>query len=331
MYTITLIPGDGIGPEVINSARRVIDAVCGNILWEEVMAGQCAIPDFGEPIPDTVIESIKRNKVALKGPLTNIVGKGFRSPNVTLRTKLDLYANIRHARHFEGVPTKWPGADLIVVRESTEDSYAGVEQMVGNDSAIAIKFITRQGSERVIRKAFEYARAWNRKKLTISVKANIMKMTDGLFLRTGQEVAKDYPDIQYDETIIDALCMHLVRKPEDYDVIVTENCYGDIVSDLAAGISGGLGLGHGVNMGEECAVFESVHGSAPKYTNMNKVNPTAMILSGVLMLRYLKETEAADRIENAVAKVLREGKALTYDLGGNASTSEMTDEIIRNL
>lgn len=331
MHRVTLIGGDGIGPEVINAARMVIDATGVDIEWDEVFAGQCAIPEHGCPVPEATLESIRKNKVALKGPLTNVVGAGFPSPNQTLRRELDLYANIRHAKHFNGVSSNWPGVDLIVVRESTEDVYAGQEQMVGPDAAIAIKYITRRGSERVIRKAFEYARSNGRKKLTVSVKANMLKLTDGMFLRVGRQVAAEYPDIEFDETIIDALCMHLVKKPKEYDVIVTENCYGDLVSDLAAGLAGSLGLGYGAIYGDDIAVFEAVHGSAPKYANMNKVNPGAMILTGALMLKHIGEHGAADRIQSAVERVIEEGKTVTYDLGGSAGTREMTDAIIKYL
>lgn len=331
MHKVTLIHGDGIGFEVVEASRKIIEATGIDIQWDVRKAGQVAIPEFGDVVPQSTVESILETKVALKGPLTNIVGSGQRSPNVGLRNALDLYANIRHAKHFPGVPSKWEDVDIIVVREAMEDVYAGAEQMVGPDGAVAIKFITRQGTERVVRRAFEYAIANDRKKVTASVKANILKMTDGLFLKVAREVAKEYPQIEYSETIIDALCMHLVKNPYDFDVIVTENCYGDIVSDLTAGLAGGLGVGHGVNLGEGLAVFEATHGSAPKYEGLDKINPTAMILSGALMLRHIGEEEKADMIYNAVQKVLKEGKVVTYDLGGTAKTSEYTDEIIRNL
>lgn len=331
MYNVTLIHGDGIGFEVVESARKTIEATGVKINWELAKAGQCAIPEYGTVVPSQTIESIKKNKIALKGPLTNIVGSGFRSPNVTLRNELDLYACIRHSKYFQGSPSKWTCIDLITVRETMEDVYAGAEQMVGPDAAVAYKFITRRGSERVIRKAFEYARKENRKKLTVSVKANILKLTDGLFLKVAREISKDYPDIEFNETIIDALCMHLVKNPEDYDLIVTENCYGDLISDLAAGLAGGLGLGYGVNLGDDIAVFEATHGSAPKYEGLNKVNPTALILSGALMLKHIGETENANRIETAVKAVISEGKYVTYDLGGTATTSEMTEAIIDKL
>ena len=331
MYNVTLIHGDGIGFEVVEAARKVVEATGVDINWELAKAGQCAIPEYSTVVPKETIELIKKNKVALKGPLTNIVGAGFKSPNITLRNELDLYANIRHAKYFEGSPSKWTCIDFITVRETMEDVYAGAEQMVGSDAAVAFKFITRKGSERVIRKAFEYARKENRKKLTVSVKANILKLTDGLFLKAAKDVSKDYPDIEYDETIIDALCMHLVKDPQNYDVIVTENCYGDLISDLTAGLAGGLGLGYGVNLGDEIAVFEATHGSAPKYEGLNKVNPTALILSGALMLRHLGEKERAIRIEDAVKAVISEGKSVTYDLGGEAGTKEMTEAIIAKL
>lgn len=332
LYKVTLIPGDGTGPEIVAAAKAVIEATGIPIEWEVVQAGQCAVAEFGEPIHQAVVDSIRKNKVALKGPLTNIVGSGFPSPNVTLRQKLDLFANIRHAKSFPGAGSKWDNVDLIVVRESLEDSYGSKEQMIGEDAAIVTKFITRKETERVMRKAFDYARALGRKKLTVSVKANILKLTDGLFLKVGREVSKDYPDIQFDETIIDALTMHLVREPQRFDVIVTENVYGDIVSDLAAGLAGSLGLGSGSNYGENgIAVFEPVHGSAPKYANLDKVNPTAEILSGALMLRHLGEGAQAVRIERAVAEVIAEGKTVTYDLGGNAGTKAMSNAIIEKL
>lgn len=331
MTRITLIPGDGIGPEVVNAARQVVDALKLGIEWEEVEAGQVAVPEYGEPVPEKALESIRRNKVALKGPLTNIVGEGFRSPNVTLRVKLDLYANIRHAKYYEGVRSNFKDLDLIVVRESTEDTYAGQEQMLSDDVAVALKFITKKGSERVVRKAFEYAIANGRKKVTASVKPNILKLTDGLFLKTAREVAKDYPQIEFDEVIIDALCMRLVLMPEAFDVMVMPNVYGDMVSDLTAGLVGGLGVGPGVNYGDDIAVFESVHGSVPKYAGQDRINPTAMILSACLMLRHLGYSEGADRVENAVATVIREGKVVTRDLGGTAKTSEMTQAIIHAL
>lgn len=332
MYKVTLIPGDGIGPEIVTAAKAVIEATGTPIEWETIQAGQCAVPEFGEPIHQGVVESIRRNGVALKGPLTNVVGAGFPSPNLTLRQKLDLFANIRHAKSFPGAGSKWNNVDLIVVRESIEDTYASKEQMIGDDVAIATKFITRKGTERVMRKAFDYARMLGRRKVTVSVKANILKLTDGLFLRVGREVAKDYPDLQFDETIIDALTMHLVREPERFDMIVTENVYGDIVSDLAAGLAGSLGIGSGSNYGENgIAVFEPVHGSAPKYANLDKVNPAAEILSGALMLRHLGEGDQANRIEQAVAQVIAEGKTVTYDLGGSSGTKAMANAIIEKL
>lgn len=332
MYKITLIPGDGIGPEIVSAARSVIDATGVPIEWEVAQAGQSAVPEYGEPVPDETVQSIRNNRIALKGPLTNIVGSGFPSPNVTLRKKLDLFANIRHAKSFHGSGSRWEKIDLIVVRESIEDTYSGQEQMIGDDTAIATKFITRRGSERVIRKAFSYAKELGRKKVTVSVKANILKLTDGLFLKVGREIANEYPEIEFDETIIDALAMHLVREPERFDVIVTQNLYGDIISDLAAGLAGSLGIGSGSNYGDErIAVFEPVHGSVPKYANKNKVNPCAEILSGALMLNYLGEKEQSRRIEKAVEAVIAEGKTVTYDLGGNAGTKEMTEAIIQKL
>ncbi|NPV29021.1 MAG: isocitrate/isopropylmalate dehydrogenase family protein [Firmicutes bacterium] len=330
-YTVTLIPGDGTGPDVTRAARLVLDAVGVGIEWEVVEAGEGVIAKYGTPLPDHVLESIRRNKVALKGPLTTPVGTGFRSVNVALRKELDLYANVRPARNLPNVRSRYEGVDLVVVRENTEDLYAGVEHMVGKDAAESIKIITRPASERIVRFAFELARREGRKKVTAGHKANIMKCTDGLFLETAREVAKDYPDIEFEDRIIDALCMKLVQSPADFDVLVLPNLYGDIVSDLCAGLIGGLGVAPGANIGDEAAVFEPVHGSAPKYAGMDKVNPLATILSGVMMLKHLGELGAADRIMRAIEEVLNEGKSLTYDLGGTAKTSEMAAAIAEKL
>jgi isocitrate dehydrogenase (NAD+) len=326
-----LIPGDGIGPEISEAARRVIDATGVDINWEVVEAGEAVIEQYGTPLPEYVLDSIKKNKVALKGPLTTPVGKGFRSVNVTLRQSLNLYANIRPARSLPGIVTRYRDIDLIVVRENTEDLYAGIEHRVGRDAAESIKIITREASERVCRYAFELARKQGRKKVTAVHKANIMKLSDGLFLESARKVAEDYSDIEFEDMIVDAMSMKLVQMPENYDVMVMPNLYGDILSDLCAGLVGGLGVAPGANIGTEVAVFEPVHGSAPKHAGKNKVNPLAIILSGVMMLQHLGENKNAERIMQAVIDVLEEGTSVTYDLGGTASTSDMADAIISKL
>jgi len=330
-YNVTLIPGDGIGPEISEAARRVIDATGVDINWEVVEAGEAVIERYGTPLPEYVLDSIKENKVALKGPLTTPVGKGFRSVNVTLRQSLNLYANIRPARSLPGIVTRYRDIDLIVVRENTEDLYAGIEHRVGRDAAESIKIITREASERVCRHAFELAHKQGRKKVTAVHKANIMKLSDGLFLESARKVAEDYPDIEFEDMIVDAMSMKLVQTPENYDVMVMSNLYGDILSDLCAGLVGGLGVAPGANIGTEAAVFEPVHGSAPKHAGKNKVNPLAIILSGVMMLQHLGEDKHAERIMQAVIDVLEEGASVTYDLGGTASTSGMADAIISKL
>lgn len=330
-YNITLIPGDGIGPEISEAARRVIDATGVDILWDVVQAGEAVIPEYGTPLPAYVLESIKRNKVALKGPLTTPVGKGFRSVNVTLRQELNLYANVRPARTLPGIVTRYENVDLIIVRENTEDLYAGIEHWVGRDAAESIKIITRSASERIARYAFDLAVKQGRKKVTAVHKANIMKLSDGLFLESARSVAGEYPDIEFEDMIVDAMCMKLVQSPENYDVLVLPNLYGDIVSDLCAGLVGGLGVAPGANIGTDAAVFEPVHGSAPKHAGMNRVNPLAILLSGVMMLRHLGENAAADRVARAVVAVLEEKKSLTYDLGGSSSTSQMAEAIISKL
>ncbi len=331
MYRISVIPGDGIGPEIVKAARAVVEATGVPVEWEEVLAGQCAVPDFGVPVPEEAIVSVRKNKVALKGPMTNIVGAGFPSPNITLRVKLDLFANVRLAQTIMGAASPFTNVDLVVVRENTEDVYVGKEQMVGDDAAVALKFITRQGSRRVIRFAFEYAVKEKRKKVTVVLKANILKLTDGMFLREAREIAKDYPEIEFEETNVDAQCMDLVRKPQHYDVMVMPNLYGDIVADLAGGLVGSVGLCPGANFGRDISVFEPAHGSAPKYAGQDKVNPTAMILSAAFMLRHLGEIEAAERVARAVATVIARGEDVTYDLGGMASTSRMTEAIIDSM
>ncbi|MQL52012.1 isocitrate dehydrogenase (NAD(+)) [Desulfofundulus thermobenzoicus] len=330
-HKVTLIPGDGVGPEIALAARRVIDASGAPVEWEVVEAGEALIPAYGTPLPEPVLESIRRNRVALKGPITTPVGGGFRSVNVTLRQELNLFANVRPARTLPGVATRYQNVDLVVVRENTEDLYAGIEHRVGRDAAESIKIITREASERIVRFAFDLARKQNRRKVTAVHKANIMKLSDGLFLECARKVAEEYPDIAFEDMIVDAMCMKLVQSPENYDVLVLPNLYGDIVSDLCAGLVGGLGVAPGANIGLEAAVFEPVHGSAPKHAGKNRINPLAMILSGIMMLQHLGEEGAAGRIQEAVVTVLQEGKALTYDLGGSAGTSDMADAIIEKM
>ncbi|HEX2173155.1 MAG TPA: isocitrate/isopropylmalate dehydrogenase family protein [Dehalococcoidia bacterium] len=332
MRTITLLPGDGIGPEITEAMKLVLAASGVEIQWEEKLAGQRAVEAFGTPLPDDVIESIRRNQVALKGPLTTeIGGKGFRSVNVALRRELDLYANLRPCRTYPGVKTRYDNIDLVVVRENTEDLYMGVEHMVGNDVAESIKIITRHGSERIVRFAFEYAVRENRKTITVVHKANIMKLSDGLFLDVARGIAKEYPQIKMQDLIVDNMCMQLVQRPEDYDMLVMSNLYGDIISDLCAGLIGGLGIAPGANIGTAGAIFETVHGSAPNIAGQGIANPTALILSAVLMLSYLGETNAAQRVHDALAKVLAEGRHTTPDIGGSASTMEMGEAIVAAL
>jgi isocitrate dehydrogenase (NAD+) len=328
-HRVTLIPGDGVGPELTEATVRVLEAGDVGLEWERVEAGAAVIERYGTPLPDGVIESIRANRVALKGPLTTPVGGGFRSVNVALRKALDLYANVRPARSMVGVPAKWLDVDLVIVRENTEDLYTGVERMVGPDLAEATKTITRHASERIARYAFDYAVANGRRKVTAVHKANILKLTDGLFLESCRHVAEGYPAIEFEDRIVDNLCMQLVQKPQAYDVLVLPNLYGDIVSDLAAGLVGGLGVAPGANIGSEAAVFEPVHGSVPKYAGLDRADPTAMILSGVLMLRHLGEMDAADRIEDAVREVIAEGRAVTPDLGGTVGTQAMADAIVQ--
>lgn len=333
MRTITLIPGDGIGPEVIDSCIRVIEATGVKLKYEQVDAGESVIEKEGTPLPESVIEAIRRNRVALKGPITTPIASGFRSVNVTLRQKLNLYANLRPVKSFKGIPSRYENIDLIVVRENTEGLYSGIERYRNEEKteAEAIRLITRRACERIVKFAFDYAVKENRKKVTAVHKANILKLTDGIFLETARGVAKKYKEIKFDDKIIDNMCMQLVTKPEQYDVIVTTNLFGDILSDLCAGLIGGLGVAPSANIGDEIAVFEPVHGSAPKYAGMDKVNPTAAILSGVLMLKYIGEIRAAERISNALVKAFKEGRMLTYDLGGTAKTSEFTDYVISKL
>lgn len=327
-YNITLIPGDGIGPEVIKAARIVLEASGVKINWEIVEAGEEVIQKFGTPLPNYVIDSIKKNKVALKGPITTPIGTGFRSVNVALRQTLELYANIRPVKSYKGVPSRYSDIDLVIVRENTEDLYAGIEHKIGEDAAESIKIITRKASERIARFAFELTKREKRKKVTVVHKANIMKYTDGLFLECVRKVSQEYPEIVFEEMIVDAMSMKLVQVPNNYDVLVMPNLYGDILSDLAAGLVGGLGVVPGANIGDKEAVFEPVHGSAPKHKGKFVANPTATILAGVMMLKYLGENKAADRVEKAVVKVLEEGKYLTRDLGGNTGTVEYAKAVI---
>jgi isocitrate dehydrogenase (NAD+) len=331
-HRVTLIPGDGIGPELAEATRRVLEATGVGFDWEYQEAGEAMIAEHGTPLPEAVLESIRRNKVALKGPITTPVGGGFRSANVTLRQALGLYANVRPARSMKGLDTRYEDVDLVIVRENTEDLYAGIEHMVGPDAAESIKIITRAASERIARYAFEYAVANGRRKVTAVHKANIMKLSDGLFLESCRTVAADYEGrIEFEDRIVDNMCMQLVQKPDLYDVMVLPNLYGDIVSDLCAGLVGGLGVAPGANIGTEAAVFEPVHGSAPKYAGLNKANPTALILSGVLMLRHLGEQAAAEQVETALREVIADGRRTTYDLGGEAGTSQFADAIIERL
>jgi isocitrate dehydrogenase (NAD+) len=326
-HTVTLIPGDGTGPELTEALETVIAATGVAIEWDRQDAGLDMMERYGTPLPEHVLASVRRNRVAIKGPITTPVGTGFRSVNVALRKELDLYACLRPAKSLVGVRSRFEDIDLVIVRENTEDLYAGVEHMVGEDAAESIKIITRRGSERIVRFAFEYARAHGRRKVTAVHKANIMKCTDGLFLRVAGEVAGQYPDVDFEERIVDNMCMQLVQKPELYDVLVLPNLYGDIVSDLCAGLVGGLGVAPGANIGDEAAVFEPVHGSSPKYAGQDKVDPTAILRSGVLMLDHLGEEVAARRMEAAIAAVIAEGREVTYDLGGSAGTQAMAAAI----
>lgn len=332
-YRITLIRGDGTGPEIIEATMLVLDATGLDIEWEECLAGEVAIEKYGTPMPDDTIESIKRNKVALKGPITTPVGTGFRSVNVAMRQELKLFANVRPLRSFIGVPSKYEDVDLVVVRENTEDLYAGIEHYVDEDKTAAesIRIITKKASERIVRFAFNYARENNRKKVTAVHKANIMKFTDGLFLDTAKKVSEDFPDIEFEDKIVDNMAMQLVKNPGNFDVIVTTNLFGDILSDLCAGLVGGLGLAPGANIGEDAAIFEAVHGSAPKYKGQYKVNPTAVILASAMMLGYLGEKEWENRIVDAVSATIAEGKYVTYDLSGSASTLDMGKRIAEKL
>ena len=356
-HTVTLIPGDGIGPEVVEATRRVLEATGVEFQWEVVNAGASALEKEGSLLPERLFESVKKNRVALKGPTTTPIGSGFRSVNVALRKALDLYACLRPCRSYPGIISRYKNIDIVVVRENTEDLYAGIEfekdtpeaeellsfisqnqeEGVRKDSGISIKLISETGTRRIARFAFEYARANGRKKVNAITKANILKFTDGLFLKVSREVASNYPDIKYEETLVDNLCAQLVQQSHPFDVLLLPNLYGDIISDLCAGLVGGLGVAPGANIGDEIAIFEPTHGSAPKYTGLNKVNPMATILSGVMMLRHINERAAAGRLEAAVAEVVAEGKSVTYDLKPGRSsttavgTSEMADAIIMKL
>ncbi|MFH0791550.1 MAG: isocitrate/isopropylmalate dehydrogenase family protein [Candidatus Omnitrophota bacterium] len=357
-HKITLIPGDGIGPEVTEAAKRCIQAAGVEVEWEEVVAGQNALEKYGDILPKEVLDSVKRNKTALKGPIITPIGGDFRSVNVAIRQALDLYACVRPARTYPGVRSHYKDIDIVVIRENSEDLYAGIEfeegkaetidliskiedltkKNIRRDSGISIKPISKYASERIVKFAFEYAVKFRRKKVTVVHKANIMKFTDGLFLKTAREVAKSYiGKVAFEEAIVDNMSMQLVQRPQEYDVLVLPNLYGDILSDLCAGLIGGLGIAAGANIGDDLAVFEAVHGSAPKYAGLNKVNPTAMILSAVLLLRHIKEENAADRLEQAVKEVLAEGKSVTYDLKlrrddpASVGTKEMTDAIIKKI
>jgi isocitrate dehydrogenase (NAD+) len=328
---VTLIPGDGIGPEITESVIRVVEAAGVVIEWEKHEAGIPAVQESGVSVPDSLLDSIRSNKVALKGPTTTLVGKGFRSANVELRKKLDLFANLRPVRSIGGVRSRYDKVDLVIVRENTEDLYSGIEHTISPGVTQALKVVTEKASLRIARWAFEYARKAGRKKITLVHKANIMKISDGLFLQSFEEVAKDYPDIESEDKIVDALCMNLVMDPTKFDVLLLGNMFGDIVSDLAAGLVGGLGVVPGANIGAEYAVFEAVHGSAPDIAGKNLANPLALIFSALLMLRHNGEEKAADRIFKAVLVTLALGNTVTRDLGGSASTTEFTDGLIKEI
>jgi isocitrate dehydrogenase (NAD+) len=356
-HKITLIPGDGIGPELSEATRRVIEATGVSIKWDVEEAGSDVIEKYGTPLPERTLESIKKNKIAIKGPITTPVGTGFRSVNVALRHKLNLYACVRPCKYYPGIRSKYTDIDLVIIRENTEDLYSGIEFQKGtaeaseiistikrlknieirNDSGVSIKPISVYGTQRIVEYAFQYARKNNHKKVTAVHKANIMKYTDGLFLEVARQVAKNYPDIQFEDRIVDNMCMQLVQKPHLYDVLVLPNLYGDIVSDLCAGLVGGLGVAPGANIGDDVAVFEATHGSAPKYKGMNKANPMAMMLSGVLMLKYIGEEKAADKLESAIAETIQECKNVTYDMKPSpddpsaVGTSQVADAIIEKL
>ncbi|HJX69018.1 MAG TPA: isocitrate/isopropylmalate dehydrogenase family protein [Dehalococcoidia bacterium] len=354
-HRVTFIPGDGIGPEVAEATRRVLEATGIKFQWDAVIVGSQAQDKFATPLPDQVLESIKKNKVALKGPVTTPIGAGFRSVNVALRQALDLYVCLRPYKVYPGIETPFKGVDIIVVRENSEDLYAGIEFAKGDsgtrklldlvldatgkelkkDSAVSLKVISQTASRRIVKFAFEYARQNGRRKVTAVHKANILKFSDGLFLDTAREVARVYNDIEFGDMLVDAICMELVRKPQMFDILVLPNLYGDIISDLCAGLVGGMGVAPGANIGDEVAIFEPTHGSAPKYAGKNKVNPMAMMLSGVMMLRHLGEKDSADRLESAIAEVIAEGRNITYDLKPDPTTavgtSQVADAVIEKL
>jgi isocitrate dehydrogenase (NAD+) len=346
-YEVTFIPGDGIGPEVAEATRRVLEATGVKFQWDTVIIGSQAQDKFGTPLPDQAIQSIKKNKVAIKGPVTTPVGTGFRSVNVALRQALDLYACLRPYKMYRGIKAPFKAVDLVVIRENTEDLYAGIEfarddpgtkklislvldvtgRRVKEDSAVSLKVISQTASRRIVRFAFEYARQNGRKKVTAIHKANILKFSDGLFLDAAREVAEEYDDIEFSDMLVDATCMELVRKPHIFDILVLPNLYGDIISDLCAGLVGSMGMAPGANIGDEAAVFEPTHGSAPKYAGQNKANPVATMLSGVMMLRHLGESDSADRIERAIAEVIAEGNNITYDLKLDSAAAARTDQV----
>ena len=356
-HRVTFVPGDGVGPELSEATRRVLEATGVEFDWDVQHAGADVMDEYGTPLPEHVLESIHTNGVAIKGPITTPVGTGFRSVNVALRKELDLYCCLRPCKWYKGVRSHYEGVDIVVCRENHEDLYAGIEfeqgrpeterlieflgelsgKRIRQDSGVSIKPISVSGTTRIVRYAFEYARRYGRRKVTAVHKANIMKFSDGLFLETAAQVAKDYPDVQFEDRIVDNLCMQLVQRPEEYDVLVLPNLYGDIVSDLCAGLVGGLGVAPGGNIGDVAAVFEATHGSAPKYRGMNKVNPMAMMFSGVMMLRYLEEEDAADRLEAAIAAVIADGESVTYDMKPArddptaVGTSEVADAVIEKL
>ena len=331
IYKVSLISGDGIGPEITAATREVIAATGVKIVWEEVLAGQRAIEKENSPLPEATLKSIRRNKIALKGPLATPIAKGFASVNVLLRKTLNLYANVRPAKTMVGIESRYENIDLVIVRENTEDLYSGIEHIVAPGVVESIKVITKKASLRIARFAFEYAKKNKRKKITAIHKANIMKLSDGLFLDCARRTAKQFPEIEYTEMIVDNACMQLVLQPHQFDILLLENLYGDIVSDLTAGLVGGLGMVPAANIGEKGALFEAVHGTAPDIAGKNKANPTALILSGALMLDYLGEPVAAEKIRKAVNQVMKNGKILTSDLGGNATTTEFTAAIIKVL
>ncbi len=330
MKTITLIQGDGIGPEITEAAVKVIDAAGVKIDWDLQTAGEDVIEKEGSPLPECVLESVRKNGAALKSPVTTPIGRGFRSVNVTLRKELDLYANLRPCCNLPSVKTRYENVDIVVVRENTEDLYAGIEEKIDENTAHSIKIITRGASERIAKFAFEYAVKNNRKQVSAVTKANICKLSDGLFLEAARHIAEQYPQIQYREILVDNCCMQLVQNPCQFDVLLLPNLYGDIVSDLTAGLIGGLGVAQGANIGEHCAVFEPVHGSAPDIAGQNKANPTAIILSAVEMLNYIGEEKNGKRIKSALFETFRQG-VCTPDLGGTASCCGFTDAIIKNL